>query len=148
MEILKSLGVNWTLWIQLACFLISYFLFSQLILKPYVAAAKEREKRTIGNEEHAARLLEETNDLQHSYEQKARAINSKLKAYFDHTRAEAVKDQERLLEQARAEANRLLEQARATITAQIEESKVTLLKEVPSVGAVIASQLAGKEISA
>ncbi|MEK7354988.1 MAG: hypothetical protein AAB250_00965, partial [Bdellovibrionota bacterium] len=76
MEILRSLGVDGTLWIHMACFLVSYVALTQLILKPYMAALRERETRTVGNEEHAVRLVEEANQLNSEYEQKARAINS------------------------------------------------------------------------
>ncbi len=147
MEILNSLGVNGTLWIQLGCFLISYVALTQLILKPYLAALREREKRTVGNEESAVRMLEETNHLYGQYEKKARSINAEMKAQYDQTRAKAVAEHDRLVEAARADANKLLESARAKITTEIQSARKTLSAEVPAISAAIATKLAGKDIS-
>ena len=91
MQILSSLGVNSTIWLQLACFLISYVALTQLVLKPYLAAYNERQGRTVGNEEKAVRLLEETNEIQSTYADKVRAINSEMKAIYDASRTKALK---------------------------------------------------------
>lgn len=146
MEILKSLGVNSTLWIQLLCFLVSYFALTSLVLKPYMAALREREKRTIGSEEAAVRLIEETTDLHAVYEQKAKMINSKIKSFYDQSRVEATKEYDRLVEAARLESAALLEQSRQDIGRQIQSAKAKLTTEIPAVGSAIASKLAGKEI--
>lgn len=147
MEILTSLGVNDTLWIQLACFIVSYLVFSNLILKPYSAALKEREKRTVGNEETAVRLVEEANDLHTEYEKKARSLNSEIKQYFDKSRSEATKEYATTVESARSEATTLLDASRGRIAQEIQSARGVLASEVPAVSATIASKLAGKEIS-
>lgn len=148
MDILKSLGVDFaTLGIQLVCFLISYLSLHFLILKPYSAALKERENRTVGNEETAVRLIDEASDLHSEYETKARSINSEIKAYFDQSRKEALKDYEGLVVTARAQADQALAQSRAHIASEIQSARRVLSAEVPTVSAAIASKLAGKEIS-
>lgn len=147
MELLKSLGVNSTLWIQLACFIVSYLAFTTLVLKPYMAALREREKRTVGNEETAVRLIEQTNSLHAEYEKKAKAINSEIKGVYDKTRSEAMKDYDQLVSKAREEATGLLEQSRTEISTAIQKARQTVLAEVPAVSTAIASKLAGKELS-
>jgi F0F1-type ATP synthase membrane subunit b/b' len=147
MEILRSLGVNETLWIQLACFLVSYAAFSQLILKPYLAAMKEREKRTVGNENLATRLLEEAEGLTAQYEQKARAINNEMKAAYDMSRQKATKQAESVMAGARNEATQLLDAARGKITTEIQSARQTLSSEIPAIGAVIATKLSGKDMT-
>ena len=147
MNILSSLGVNSTLWIQLACFLVSYVALSNLVLKPYLAALTEREKRTIGNEETAIRLIEEANNLYAQYEKKAREINSEMKSEYDVSRAKALKEAEALLHSAREEAATLLDSARSKITGEIQTARKSLSADVPAIGSAIASKLAGKEIS-
>jgi F-type H+-transporting ATPase subunit b len=147
MEILRMLGVDGTLWIHLACFLVSYVTFSKLILKPYMAALNEREKRTVGNEEHALRLVEEANQLGSEYEQKARAINSQIKGAYDESRTAAMREYDRLVQSAREESQKLLESARADIGREVQSARKTLSGEVPAVAAAMASKLAGKDIS-
>jgi F0F1-type ATP synthase membrane subunit b/b' len=147
MQILTSLGVDHTLWIQLACFIVSYLAISNLIIKPYMAALKERELRTLGGEENAVRLIEEANQLGVAYEQKARSINNEIKSFYDRSRTEAMAEQESLVQSARNDAGGTLETAREKITSEIQSARKTLAAEVPAVSAAMASKLAGKEIS-
>lgn len=144
---MKQLGVNSTFWYQLACFLISYVAFTQLILKPYMQALKEREKRTVGNEEMALKLTEQTGDLTAEYEKKARAINAEMKGQYDQNRSEAMKEYERLVHAAREDVAKKLTVSRAHIAKEIQSARQALSAEVPNVSATIASKLAGKEIS-
>jgi F0F1-type ATP synthase membrane subunit b/b' len=147
MEILKSLGVDSTLWIHLACFLISYVALTQLILRPYMAAAKEREARTVGGEENAVRIIDEANNLHSEYEQKARSVNSEIKGFYDQSRSAAMKEYDRLVEAARNEANQLLTASRTEIAGEVQTARRTLSSDIPNVATAIASKLAGKEIS-
>ena len=147
MEILKSLGVNPTFWIQLVCFLVSFLSLRYLIFKPYSTALTERQNRTIGSEEMAVRLIEEANDLHSDFEKKARDLNSKIKGFYDQSRAEARREYDQLVESARKEAGSVLEEARAYISKEIASAQKALAAEAPAVGAVIATKLAGKDIS-
>ncbi len=147
MEIFRSLGVDSTLWLHLACFLVSYVALTQLILKPYMTALNEREKRTVGNEEQAVRLVEEANQLHSEYEQKARAINSQIKGSYDESRTAATREYDRLVQAAREESQKHLEGARVEIGREVQTARKTLSNEVPAVAAAMASKLAGKEIS-
>jgi len=148
MEILKSLGVNATFWVHLACFLASYVALTQLIFKPYLKALREREARTVGSEEHAARLIQESTQLQGEYEQKAKALNARIKSTFDSSRAEALKEYDRLIEEARAQAQGILDESRAQLEKEVQAARKALATETPNVSLTIASKLAGKDLSA
>lgn len=147
MEILRTLGVNSTLWIQLGCFLVSYLALTQLVLKPYMAALREREKRTVGNEETAVRMIEETTELHAEYEKKARSISGEIKGFYDQSRSAAMKEYDRLVAAAQQEAAQELEKSRALISSAIQGARAQLISEVPAVSSAIASKMAGKEIS-
>jgi F-type H+-transporting ATPase subunit b len=147
MEIFRQLGVDSTLWIHLVCFLISYFALYFLILKPYMAAFVEREKRTVGSEEAAVRLVEEANDLQTQYALKSRELNTQMKSFYDTARATAQKQSEQVIGEARTQAATLLKQNREQIAGEVAKAQKTLQAEIPSVGAAIASKLAGKDLS-
>lgn len=148
MEILRSLGVNWTLLIHLVCFGISYFFLTTFVLKPYAAAHREREKRTVGNEEVAVRLIEDAAKLQAKFEQKAKSLNSEIKGYYDESRTQAMAEYDQLISSARAEANIVTKGTQAEIEREVQKARQAIAAEVPAVSAAIASKLAGKEISA
>src|SRR3954469_9588798 len=101
MELLRSLGVNSTFWIQVACFIISFSSLTFLVFIPYLRAHQEREARTVGSEESATRLIQEAHDLQQQYEQRAKVVNSQIKGAFDVQRQEAQKEYDRLVQNAR-----------------------------------------------
>lgn len=147
MEIFKQLGVDSTLWIHLACFLVSYFSLYYLILKPYMAAYVEREKRTVGSEEAAVRLSEEANDLQTQYALKSRELNTQMKSFYDDARQTAQKESEGLIANARNQAAALVQQNRDAISKAVSGAQSQLQSEIPNVGAAIASKLAGKDLS-
>ncbi len=147
MELLKSLGVNSTLWTQLACFIISYLAISQLVLKPYLAALHERENRTVGGEESASRLLEESNELHAEYERQARVLNTKVKGFYEASRLEGIHEFDRVVGAARIEVEGVLNSNREKIAMQIQAARRNLAVEIPAVGAEIASKLAGKDLS-
>ncbi len=147
MQIFTALGVDSTIVIHLICFLISYVAFTRLVLKPYMRALEEREKRTVGGEEQAVRLVEEANDLQGQYEVKAREINAQITSIYNQSRTAAQKDSEVVVQAARSEATTLLEGARTKISTEVQSARKALSAEVPAVGAAIASKLAGKDLS-
>lgn len=146
MEILKILGVNSTIWIQLGCFLVAYISLSQLIFKPYMAAHKERDSRTTGGEEEAGQILQQAAELQTQYETQARAINNQTKQIYDESRNKALEEYDRAIRAARAEASSSLEKSRSAISQGVSKLKGELAKEVPGVACAIGSKLLGKEI--
>lgn len=147
MALLKSLGIDFTLWIHVGCFAVAYLSISNFIFKPYMKALSEREARTIGGEEQAALLMTEADSINHEYETKAKAVNASIRAEYEKNRLQAVKESETLLVAARADANALLEKSRTRIASEIATAKGRLSAEVPAITAAIASKMAGKEIS-
>jgi F-type H+-transporting ATPase subunit b len=147
MEILSALGVDWTIFIHMVCFGLSYVVFSNLVLKPYMKAMHEREKRTIGGVDAAARLIDEANKLQAQFEQKAKTLNTEIRGYYDQSRSEAMASYDELVSGAKAEANIVIKGAQAEIDHQIQAARTALSAEIPAVATAIASKLAGKEIS-
>ena len=148
LSLLTALGVNQTIWIQLGCFLVSYIALTELIFKPYMKAYHEREKRTIGGEEYAVRIIEEAQELTGNYEKRARELNSEIKKMHDIKRSDALKDYEKMLTEARANSSALIEGARSKISVEVEAARKKIAAEIPAVSSAIASRLAGKDLSA
>lgn len=147
MELLKALGVNSTWPIHLVCFLVAYLSLSRLVFRPYMAALQERERRTVGNQEDAVRLIEEAHELSGVYEQKAKAINGQIKSIYDERRAEALREYDRAVQSARDEAASILTAARERIVSEVQAARRQLTSEAPSVAAAISTKLAGKELN-
>jgi F-type H+-transporting ATPase subunit b len=146
-SLLRLLGIDQTLWIQLVCFLVCYIALTELIFKPYMRAFHKREQLTIGNEESAIRIIEESEALQHEYEQKMRLLNTEIKSVYEQRRLQGLKEQEQLIKKAREQASSLLVESRGRVTAEVQAAHKSLMAEVPAVSSAIASRLLGKDIS-
>jgi len=146
-SLLRSLGVNSTIWFQLGCFVVAYLAVTQLVFKPYLRAHGERQKRTVGGEENAAKTVEEIGLLQGQYESKVRSLNNEIRGIYDASRAEAGKRYEETMSAARKQADATLETNRTQIATQVEVAERALKAEVPTMGIAIASRLAGKDLS-
>ncbi|MBK7889679.1 MAG: ATP synthase F0 subunit B [Bdellovibrionales bacterium] len=147
MELLKSLGINSTLWIHVACFAVAYLSLSNFLFKPYAKALRERESRTVGNEERATRMLNEAVEINTEYEQKAKSVSAAIRTEYDKSRAEALHEYDKVVTHARAEAAKALDHSRELIATELGKAKTLLAQEIPSVTSTIASKMAGKEIS-
>lgn len=146
-SLFKALGIDSTVWFQLLSFLIAYLALSNLVFKPYLKAFHERERRTVGSEESAIRIVEEAQQLQLNFEARAKHLNSEIRSVYEAHRSEATKQYEKQVEVARAESASALDSARTKISSEVQAARKALSAEIPAVSRAIASRLSGKELS-
>ena len=139
--IFKSLGIDWTLWVQVGIFIIAFLSLSSLLFKPYMAAYEERKRRTSGNLESATEIEKDTEALQADYEKQAKELNAELKAIFDRARAEGQSTSSQVVDQARAEADRELGSARTLVEKQLGDARTRLKQDVTDLSQVITNKL-------
>jgi F-type H+-transporting ATPase subunit b len=144
-NLLVSLGVNPTLWIQLGIFLVTFLILQFVLFKPYFAAFNERNERTLGQTELAERYITQTRELEEKFAAKASEVNEKYRAVFDQTRTEANKEFDTVIGGARARAKQLIDETRKKIQAEMESARTQLDKEVGTVSQLINSKMIGKE---
>ena len=143
--VLDQLKINNTIWLQLICFLITYFFISTLLIKPYYKAYLSRQARTIGNQEQAIKTTEEAEAQYLKYQEQARAINLEIKDIFDKSRKDAVQEQDRLVAGARAEGQKKIEAGRNEIATEFARARQDIQKEVADVSQLIRAKMLGKE---
>lgn len=145
MEILNALGVNETIFIQLAVFLVAYVFLANLLFKPYYNAFIQRKDRTVGRTDTAERYLKEAKELQTEFENKARELNSKYKIIYDQSRAEALKEYDTVVTSARNESKEWIESHREKLQQEIRKVQSEISAEVKGVSKLIQSRLLGRE---
>lgn len=148
MELLTSLGVNWTLYAQFAIFVVSFVVLKTVLFDPYFAAYLERNNRTVGKAEQAERFLSETRELEEKFAARARELNERYKAAYDKTRSEATKEYDRLVGAARDTSKKALDESRVRIQKEMESARGQLTQEVGGVAQLINRQLIGKDLNA
>ena len=145
--ILRQLGVNSTLWVQLVFFLVSYFFLSQFLFKPYMRNLEYRKKNTVGNAEEAIKLNSSAENLAMDYQGQVKAQNEKASSIYDKLKAEGLAEEERLVAQAKALASEVLEQTKRKIQEDMIAAQDALKGQIPQISRQIASRVLGRDLS-
>jgi F-type H+-transporting ATPase subunit b len=145
MEIFASLGLNWTLFVQMGVFLVVFVILKAVLFEPYFAAYRQRKERTEGQAEAAERYVHEAKDLEAKYAIRAQEINAQYKAIFDKNRSETMKECDRVIQDARGRAKSWTEQARTKIEKEVRDAKQQLSPDIPVISQMITAKMLGKE---
>jgi F-type H+-transporting ATPase subunit b len=146
-ELLTSLGVNSTLFIQMASFFVVFLVLKGVVFGPYFKSYLERQERTVGRAELAEKFISETKDLEVQYSVKAQEINENVKAVYDRSRSEAMKQYDQTINAARATGKSLLEDARGKIQKEVQAASQQIAQEVNGASQLIISRLVGKDLN-
>ena len=132
-EILRSLGIDSTVYFQFAIFFIAYFVMSNVVFKPYLKAYDERMRRTVGGQEEAESLLDQAKEKEEKYKKEAKKLNTEIKEIFNGANLKAKKEVEEILSEARKEADEQLEQARNDLDRSVDEARKEMKSHIPTI---------------
>lgn len=144
LNILVWVGVNETVYYQLVIFPVGYMFLYFLVCKPYFRMLQEREKRTLGNQDLAGKIREETQQLESEYQIKARELSAQYKSIYDQCRTEAVREYDEIMNQARQRAKDRVEKKRQEIKQNVFEARKQLMGEKSHVAKAIVTQVLGE----
>jgi len=139
--ILRSLGINQTLFIQIPIFLTILLFLWLFVFKPYFQAYLSRQGQTTGNQDEADALIARTRELERTYQDKARDLSQDIRSVFDREKIEAQQEHERILLASKDAAKVFLDNAKSKIQEEYNRSREELLKESPEIGRAITAQL-------
>lgn len=142
--ILKSLGINETVWPLMGLFLIALLALSKFVFKPYIAALTEREGRTSGGETEADELLLQAKELQTEYENRAKELNREMRTIYDEIKAKALIEQEGLLHTAHHNFEESVKLSKSKVETEYRNAQEALSLEVPSLSRDIVDKLVGR----
>ena len=142
-DILRQLGVNETLFFQLAIFIAVFSVLHALVFKPYFGAYEKRKGATQGNTNVAEKLVGQTRELEAKYQNKARELSTEIKAIYEKARLEGLVEQDKIIAEARESTQRILEKAHIHIQEEATLAREKLNRETPEIGAAIADRLLG-----
>jgi F0F1-type ATP synthase membrane subunit b/b' len=147
MSILRELGVNQTIWIQLALFFICYLSLSQLVFKPYLRNLNYRKQNTGGSFDQAAALNAETEKLALEYQHRMKEQNAAAQAVYDKLKGEGQAEEDRLIQVSRKLGQDVVEQSKKKVASELGAAQLKLKSEIPHLSELIASRVLGREIS-
>ncbi len=138
--------LNFTLFIQLANFLILLVILNAILYKPILAKIREREALIKGNRDKAGGLEQQVSDQQKRHQEelaKARQIAADTKKAL---MVDAKKLEVDRLSAARAESTKIVEDMKADIRDQAEVARKTLKTEMAPLAQSITEKLLGRSI--
>ena len=144
MDILAQLGINFTAVIQFVLFSIVMIFLSKFVFAPYAHVLEERETRTKGGEDLALEFHNKATELQSEYETKLVSLNKDMKEIIDASKAEASKNMEAAVTEARKTADQLIADNKVNIANSVKKAESELKNETNSAALLITNKLLGK----
>ncbi len=141
LDILKSLGVNETVFPQFGIFIVSFLFLKIFIFSPYLAAYEERRKRTVGSQGVALELQQEIDRRESEFAREAREINEKIKKVFDMKQSQAIKETNAIMAEAQQKAQERLTAGKKEVQDAYGAAKDQLKTFVPDLGQTIKQRL-------
>ncbi|PIU00547.1 MAG: hypothetical protein COT74_04145 [Bdellovibrionales bacterium CG10_big_fil_rev_8_21_14_0_10_45_34] len=141
MSILKTLGIDSTLWIQLASFLVGFLSLYYLIFKPYMKALLSWESQTVGGEDTANSVEAKAVEVELAFAQTSLKVRQKINEIFEEKRKEGLVKQTEILTKARAEANAKAELFKTDLTVSVQKVQKELDQAIPQLTEQICNHL-------
>jgi len=132
-EILTSLGINQTVFMQFGVFFVAYVAMSRIVFKPYLQKHNERLRRTVGGQEEAESLLTLVEEREAAYKQEARKLNSEIRSIFSEASSKSKQESEVLLRQAKDLAEKEAQMAQKQLEQAIKETRGELEQYIPEI---------------
>ncbi|MCK5392211.1 MAG: ATP synthase F0 subunit B [Deltaproteobacteria bacterium] len=139
------LSVNYTVFIQIAIFLLAIFILNKLVFKPFLNLVDRRDKLTRGAIEEAQALEVRVEEIIEEYdvklnEARALAVEERNKIILE---GQTVADS--IIGKAREETEVILEDAKIKLEADTQEIKEKIKGDIDELAEDIASRVLGKE---
>lgn len=141
-----NLMPDYTLFIQVGLFFVSYVVLSVLVFKPYVKLLKLRESKTTGLREKSAEARVRAQKLQADYEAWMREERKKIAQWTDVERRKIADGERQLIQGARDIAARNLLAARKKTDDELAEARRALSPLAVEFSSSIASKLLGYKV--
>lgn len=144
MELLNALGINHYAIVQFFIFILVFIFLTQVVFAPFLKAYEGRLQRTKGGEQLADEYQAKTQRTQNEYAEKAREIHARIQTIFQKSRNEATAESDRIVGQARKEAEALIEKNRQTVAMATSQASSELKGQTAQMALAITNKLLGK----
>lgn len=128
------ISIDYTLWIQMANFIILMFILNLLLYKPILGIIDKRKKKLQDTEEEIKRLNQSVEERMAAYEEKLRQA-----------KMQALEKKHEIMKEGSDQAKSFIEAAKGEIPAMMEKFYAEMNKEVADARSILTSQ--SKKIS-
>jgi F-type H+-transporting ATPase subunit b len=146
-ENVPIIDLDSTIFLQLLVFVITGFLLTRILFRPYLEVTRARAEGIEGARAEARRMDEEAQARMAEYAQAFNAAKSKANVERAKLQAEAVERERAIVEAARKTNAEALERARAQIIADAEVARAELQPRTRDIARDIAKKILGREVT-
>lgn len=142
MSILNDLGIQIdVLLINIFLFLIFYFIFNKLVIKPYFSVFIEAQSKTLGDKSFYQKKQEENHFLREKINSSIVEINKEGKSLIDSYRLEGVKESKIIVDEVQKQMREYLDVTRKNISQEINSVKKELMIEKNIIGDMVIKKM-------
>lgn len=141
-----DVDVDLTVFVQVALFVVMMLVLKPLLFDPLLKLFEEREKRIEGARAESHALDKASAEAQTRYEDEMQRARGQANAERDKLRAEGVRSENEILEEARAVTGKKLDDGRSALANELAQARATLQQSASELGAHMATRVLGREI--
>jgi F0F1-type ATP synthase membrane subunit b/b' len=143
----QLLDIDGTVFVMLGLFLVTMFLLTQLLWKPYLRVREERVARVDGYKDEARRLEAEASTRLARVESQLGEARRAGSAERARVRTEALHREQAILASAQAAAQKTLAEARARIETALAGERANLKARAEALGREAAEKVLGRRVA-
>jgi F-type H+-transporting ATPase subunit b len=144
--ILDQLGLNNTFFIEFGIFAVTFLILGNVFFKPFMKLIEARHKKTVEDRESAEKLMAQATSKLEEYKRILAEERLAAKKGYDLALAEARKQEDELLGQARDEAKRITQEALDSVAKQRDHLKKQLEADVEVIAQTISERLLSRKM--
>ncbi len=140
-QIFTQLGVDHTLFIQLAIYVVVFVILTRIYFRPFLRLIETRHKKTVQDKESAERILAQAEQKLADYTRRLSEARTEAKATYDSLIEQAKKEEAEILNRARNEAKAITQEALKDVEKQAAQLRKELEGEVDAMARVVTEKL-------
>ncbi len=140
-SILDALGVNSTVWILLAIFLVTFLIMDQLVFKPYAKALRSREAAVEGSNQDTEKIEQETERLKKVYQNKVKQVQEEMGLIVNKVQKEVDQDRVKIFDSAEKRSKEIYNSGVEGIRKEVELARVSFEAEVNKISKVLETKV-------
>jgi F-type H+-transporting ATPase subunit b len=138
--------IDYTLWIQMANFLILMFILNMLLYKPILGIIDKRKKKLQDTEEEIKRLNQSVDERMAAYEEKLRQAKMQALEKKHEIMKDGADQAKSFVDAAKGEIPAMMEKFHAEMNKEVGEARNILTNQSKKISVEIAEKLLGRSL--
>ena len=140
------ISIDYTLWIQMANFIVLMIILNLLLYKPVLGIIDRRKKKLEDTEEEIRRLNQSVEDRMAEYEEKLRLAKIQALEKRQEIMKEGSEQAKKFIEAAKGEIPAMMEKFQADMNKEVNEARRILTDQSKKISVEIAEKLLGRSL--